>query len=67
MKIVKILFGLGAVAFVVAHAVEIPKLLQSGPASFASSVWLAKGAIMLVGSAIAIKLFQSAFRKQEGN
>ena len=63
MKIVKILFGLFAAAFVVFHVVEIPKAMKVH-GDFASAFWLAKGAAMLIGAAIAIKLFRSAFRTE---
>ena len=64
MKFLKLVLAVAALAFVVAHAIEIPKLLESGPINFATSKWLAKGASMIIGAAIAIKLFSSALRTQ---
>ncbi len=65
MKAIKILFGVLAVLYVMAHLIEIPMAISHVQGELAISWWLGKLTGILIGSAIALALFKSAFRKTE--
>ncbi len=63
MKALKILGAILACSFVVFHVIEIPRKMGVVTGDYAVSWWGGKLAAILLGSAIAIALFRSVFRK----
>ena len=64
MKIIKILFGLLAVTFVVGHCYKVWNYMHNYNRSFGDSFGIVQASAMLLGAAAAISLFKSAFKSQ---
>jgi len=68
MRVVKIVVGVAAGLFVVAHLITIPHLLErvrTIPERFVASVWLGKVSGILIGLAVSIACFRSLKKKAE--
>jgi len=63
MKVIKIFFGILAGLFALAHCVRLPMLIIRG--AYISIILGSLGGL-LVGAAISITLFKSAFKKKNG-